>query len=105
MAIDLCKTNRKSGEPTFTPVCAANTFVTYWLPPAKELGLQMIECLPALVIRQEFKDQFIEEISQLRNWIDLHAPVGIRESILESIDRVMDIVSSTSLDEYELSTG
>lgn len=105
MAIDLCKESKKSRDLTFTPVCTANTFVTYWLPPAKELGLQMIECLPALVIREEFKDQFIEELYQIRNWIELYAPADLRESILESIEQLVDIVTSTSLDEYELSTG
>jgi hypothetical protein len=105
MAIDLCLTNRKSGESTFVPICTASTFEGSWLPASKELGLEMIECLPGLTINAEFKQQFLDELQIFRNWVISHEAANRRQSILASLDQLFDIVKGNSFEEYDLSTG
>jgi hypothetical protein len=105
MAIELCKTNRNTGESQFIPICTAEVFTALVLPPAKELQLEMIECLPGLCITAEFKEQFLGELLKYRAWVVANVSGDHRTSLLESLERISEIITNTSLDQFDLSTG
>jgi hypothetical protein len=105
MTIELCKIEQKSGESEFIPICTTKVFLTLILPVAKELKLEMIECLPALTIKIEFKEKFLSELTRYRAWVDSNVWTDNRKSFLESLENLEKIVSSTSLEDFDLSTG
>jgi hypothetical protein len=105
MTIELCKTVKKTGVSEFIPICTTKVFVTQILPVAKELRLEMIECLPALTITAEFREKFLSELTRYRAWVDSNLWTDNRKSFLESLENLEKIVSSTSLEDFDLSTG
>ena len=105
MAIDLCKTDLETNESSFLPICTSSVFAEYWLPVAEELGLEMVECLPGLAINPEYKGQFLSELNSFRSWVDENGSPEFRKSILLSVDQLVDVVTKTSLDQFDLSTG
>lgn len=104
MSLDLCITNRNTNESSFLPICSSQTFRERWLPIAERFDLDMITCLPALTITEEFREQFLNELQTLHTWFS-SPEAGEAREIVKSIERLSTTVKETSLTEFDLSTG
>jgi hypothetical protein len=107
MSISMGITDRMTGVMVEdVPVCTTATFRQFWLPAAQELGLGMIEALPALWVTQEYRERFLDELRKLEKWALKHEPENAYFSEMRSRIRTVAVrVGETPLTRFEICFG
>lgn len=105
MSIDLCLTDLSSREHSFYPICTAHRWRQDWEPTAKELGLEMIQCFPALNVAPEFVPRLIEELRTLKQSVTNERRDVYGLQMLETIDEIIGRIDGVPLDRFEISFG
>lgn len=105
MTIDICRTKRATGESQFTPICSADQYRQLWQPAISQLNLPMLDCLPALEVTSDFREQFLAELERLETWALRQEEDAHVRTMLESIELILSTVESTDLSECDISFG
>lgn len=106
MSLSMGITDRKTGAMEDVPVCTTATFRKFWLPAAKELGLEMIQALGALEVTAPYRERFLAELHKLDHWVVEHlSEDAYFEEMRRRIETIIKRLQEISLDRFEVFFG
>jgi hypothetical protein len=106
MAITMSITDRTTGASEQVPVCTSGLFVKFWLPAAKELGLERIGMLSACWIEGEDRDGLLREMASLDRWAESHLGEDVYfEEMRRRISTLSERLRSVPLERCEVVFG
>jgi hypothetical protein len=80
----------------FTPVATQESFVRFWLPMCKELGLQLIPLSESgLLVTGETVDDVVSELDLLKNAVEQLAGLSQYGNMAERIRAIRDKILAT----------
>ena len=97
MAISMTVKNVRTGGVQVYPVCTSDRWLQYWDPAASELGLEMIQALPVLLLKSEHKARFVSEIEKLLQWLEENGSDGYMQVVMPERIRAIGAIVNTRI--------
>ena len=88
------------------PVCIMGFFSRYWLPAAKELGLERVEMLSTCWVENDDRDGLLRELARLERWAESHLGEDVYfEEMKSRISILSERLRNIPLERFEIVFG